>query len=211
MMDILGTLGRLFSLLTIPLTGLTIWGLIRQTRKEQRLSLASPVIGLAMAPMTLLINIVFLHQAFQQYLGPAMLIFGLGLGLAWGQTTRMYAKGKRLVGKRSIMHLVFWGISYAITQVLATFAPAFVVAGGLATMFFSTGSTLGTNLNILARQLQMRPALAMAGSPAALPETPRAVPPPAIGLPESGRPVPPPKLPEQTAASSNEIPSFLPK
>ena len=210
-MDILGIMGRLFSLLTIPLMGLTIWGLVRQTRKEQRLGLASPVIGLVMAPMTLLINIIFLHQAFQACLGPALLIFGLGLGLAWGQTTRLYAKGKHLVGKRSILHLVFWGISYAITQILATFAPAFVVAGGLATMFFSAGSTLGTNLNLLVRQLQMRPALALAGAPASLPEISSAVAAPPAWLPEIQRPMPPAELPERAAKGHNMIPPNLPK
>lgn len=184
-MDVLGILGRLFSLLTIPLMLITIWGLIRQTRKEQRLSLYSPVIGLAMAPMILLVNIIFLHQAFHAYLAPALLIFGLGLGLAWGQTTGLYAKGKHLVGKRSIMHLVFWCISYAITQVLATFAPAFLVGGGLATMFFSAGSTLGTNLNLLVRQLFMRPNFGAATLlPPTLPER-GAIP---EGLPERGRP-----------------------
>lgn len=198
-MDIVGILGRLFSLLTIPLMILTIWGLIRQTRKEPRLNLYTPVISLAMAPITLVINIVFLHQAFQAYLGPALLIFGLGLGLAWGQTIRLHAKGKYLVGKRSIMHLVFWCISYAITQVLATFAPAFVVAGGLAAMFFSAGSTLGTNLNLLVRQLHMRPALAVATSvPPNLPER-SALP---QGLPKRERP---------PSNGSRAIPSMLPK
>jgi hypothetical protein len=109
------------------------------------------------------------------------------------------------------MHLVFWGISYAITQVLATFAPAFLVAGGLATMFFSAGSTLGTNLNLLVRQLQMQPALALAGPPAAPPETTRAVPHPTTRLRESSRPALPPELPERTLTPSNVIPSTLPK
>lgn len=169
-------LGRIIGLLSIPLTGLTIWGLIRCVRKEQRVKLSTPVVGLVMAPISLLINVLFLRQAFSAFLGPALLIFGLGLGLAWGQTTRLYAKGGMLVGKRSTLHLVFWGISYAITQILATVAPAMWVGGGLAAMFFSTGSALGTNLNLLVRQLRMRSSLAAkaASAPRVLPERAKA-------------------------------------
>ena len=189
-------LGRIIGLLSIPLTGLTLWGLIRQVRKEQRVKLSTPVVGLVMAPISLLINVLFLRQAFSAFLGPALLIFGLGLGLAWGQTTRLYAKGGMLVGKRSTLHLVFWGISYAITQILATVAPAMWVGGGLAAMFFSTGSALGTNLNLLVRQLRMRSSLAAkaASAPLVLPERAKAPSPlarrgafPREGYPSAGR------------------------
>jgi hypothetical protein len=149
-------IGRILGLLSIPLMGLTLWGLIQQVSKEQRFKLSTPILGLVMAPVTLLINILFLHRAFSEFLGPALLIFGLGFGLAWGQTAQLYPRDGSLMGKRSILHLVFWGCSYAITQVLSSFAPAMWVAGGLATMFFSTGSTLGTNLNLLVRQLRLR-------------------------------------------------------
>jgi hypothetical protein len=58
--------------------------------------------------------------------------------------------------------------------------PAIIVAGGLATMFFSTGSTLGTNFNLVIRQLRMRPKLNVAKTsqvensspPLGLPERP---------------------------------------
>jgi hypothetical protein len=168
-------LGRLIGLLSIPIMLFTIWGLIRQVRKEQRVKLSTPVIGLIMAPLSLLVNLLFMHQAVPYLLGPMLLILGLGFGLAWGQTNRLYQKEGNLVGKRSWLHLVFWAISYIITQVLASFASAWYVAGGLATMFFSTGSTLGTNLNLLSRQLLMRkagyqPTTKTTQKPAGLPE-----------------------------------------
>jgi hypothetical protein len=185
---VLATLGRILSLLSIPLMALSIWGLIRQVRREQRLKLFTPIVGLAMAPITLLINILCLRQAFSACLGPALLICGLGFGVAWGQTTRLYIKGDALVGKRSVLHLVFWGISYAVTQILTSFAPAMYVVGGLATMFFSTGSTLGTNLNLLVRQLRMRTSPAIAEATAS--------PPPPVPEP-TGTTIPiPPSLPE---------------
>lgn len=155
-MDTLDLIGRILSILSIPLVVLTIWGLIRQVRKEQRISRSTPIIGLVMAPLTLLVNLIFLHQAFPEALGAAFLIFGLGFGLAWGQTSRFSNKQGVITAKRSILHLIFWGISYGLTQILALFAPASIVAGGLASMFFSTGATLGTNLNMLVRMARLR-------------------------------------------------------
>jgi hypothetical protein len=147
---------RILSLLSVPLTLLSFYGMIRQVRKELPFRLRTPIIGLVFAPLSLVINVIFLRRAFSEFLGPALLITGLGFGLAWGQATRLYVKGPSIVGKRSVLHIIFWAVSYAITQILATFAPALWVAGGLTAMFFSTGSGLGTNLNLLIRQLRLR-------------------------------------------------------
>jgi len=151
---------RILSLLTVPLVFLSFYGMIRQMRKELPFRLFTPIIGLVLAPLSLIINVIFLQKAFSAFLGPALLITGLGFGLAWGQATRLYVKGPSTVGKRSVLHIVFWAVSYAITQILATFAPALWVAGGLTAMFFSTGSGLGTNLNLLFRLLRLRSQIA---------------------------------------------------
>jgi len=148
-------IGYLVSLASIVLMAVMIWGLVRQVRKEQPLTTWTPALGLAMAPVMLLINLLFLRKAIPALLGPALLVLGLGLGLAWGQTTRLEAKGNAIVAKRSVLHLIFWGISFAITQILAVFAPAAWVSAGLAAMFFSTGTTVGTNLNLLVRRLRI--------------------------------------------------------
>ena len=150
-------IGRAFSLLSIPLIFLMIFSMIRMVRKEQRASKKSNIIGIVMAPLTLLINVIFLNRALFDSLGTFLFglvlgIFGLGFGLAWGQTAKLYKKGEELVVKRSIMHLVFWGVSYAITQILSVFATTLFVAGGLAALLFSAGTTVGTNTNMLVRQ-----------------------------------------------------------
>jgi hypothetical protein len=147
---------RILSLLSVPMALLGFYGVIRQMRKELPFRLFTPIIGLIMSPLSLIINVIFLRRAFSEFLGPALLITGLGFGLAWGQATRLYVKGPSVVGKRSVLHIIFWAASYAITQILSTFAPALWVAGGLTAMFFSTGSGLGTNLNLLIRQLRLR-------------------------------------------------------
>jgi len=165
-------IGRVLSILSIPLMGLAIWGLIRQVRHEQPMGKLTPVIGLVMAPLALAFNLVFMRPAIQNLLGPVLLLLGLGFGLAWGQTTKLFAKGETVVARRSILHLIFWGLSYALTQVLATFAPATWVAGGLAALLFSTGATLGTHLNILVRRFRVRPVFSAAIGDQPLPERP---------------------------------------
>jgi len=154
-------LGRAISLLSVPLTLVMIFSMIRMVKKEQRANMRTNIIGIVMAPMTLLINVIFMNRALTDFLsvflvGGFVAVFGLGFGLAWGQTAKLYEKDEKLVVKRSIAHLIFWGLSYAITQLLAAFAPLFLVAGGLATMLFSAGSTVGTNTNMLLRQWRLK-------------------------------------------------------
>ncbi len=86
----------------------------------------------------------------------AILVLGLGFGLAWGQATRLSIEGDAIVATRSAMHLFFWVLSLAVTQVLATFASIAWVGAGLLTMFFSAGATLGTSANLLLRRSRFK-------------------------------------------------------
>jgi hypothetical protein len=147
---------RLFSLCSLPLLLLALWGVARQINKEQRFSLASPVLGMGMVSLTLGINLIFLSQASPSWAGSLLGALGLGFGMAWGQTTRLKARQGIVVGKTSVLHLVFFGLSLVLTQLLAAFLPASWVAGGLALMFFTTGTSLGVNLNLLTRGAILR-------------------------------------------------------
>ncbi|MDH3259632.1 MAG: hypothetical protein OEM81_12820 [Acidimicrobiia bacterium] len=149
-------IGRIIGVLSIPLMAFAIWGLIRQVRKPQRMRTSTPIIGMVMATVMLLVNVLILRQATPGLLGISLLVVGLGFGVAWGQATRLLRRGEAIVAKRSVLHIVFWGFSLAVTQILATFATAVWVAGGLVTMFFAAGTTLGTNANLLVRHMGLR-------------------------------------------------------
>lgn len=149
-------IGRIIGLLSIPMMAFIMWSLIRQVRKPTPVRPGWTAIGLVMAPAMLVINLVFLRQAAPGALGAALLVFGIGFGVAWGFTARLSMRDEKVIADRSILHLVFWVISFGLTQLLATFAVAEIVAGGLATMFFATGATLGTSTNLLVRQHQIR-------------------------------------------------------
>jgi hypothetical protein len=149
-------IGRIIGLLSIPMMAFIMWSLIRQVRKPSPVRPGWIAIGLVMAPAMLVVNLLFLRQAAPGALGVALLGFGFGFGAAWGFTARLSLRDEKVLADRSILHLVFWAISFGLTQLLATFSAAGVVAGGLATMFFATGATLGTGTNLLARQHQIR-------------------------------------------------------
>lgn len=149
------TIDRIIGLLSIPIILGMIVGITRQVNKDRRVSLGSSLIGLVMAPFTLVVNLIFMARAMPTAIGPLLLILGLGFGLAWGFTTRLKISDGVMVARQSILHLVFWAISACLTQLLAAFAPLTWVAGGLATMFFSTGTTVGSHLNMLVRQQRL--------------------------------------------------------
>jgi hypothetical protein len=148
-------IGRIVGLVSILAVGLALWGLWRQVRRPAPLSPWTSLIGLVMAPLTLIVNVVVLRQARPELLGPALGLCGLGFGVAWGQASRIRAEGERIVAERSVLHLACWATSYAVTQLLSAFANAGWVAGGLTAMFFAAGATIGTNLDLLIRSRRL--------------------------------------------------------
>jgi hypothetical protein len=149
-------IGRIIGLLSIPMFAFIMWSLIRQVRRPSPVRPGWTALGLVTAPFMLIINFVFLRQAAPGLLGVTLLIFGIGFGVAWGFTAKLSLRDDKVIADRSVLHLVFWAVSFGLTQLLATFGEAWLVAGGLATMFFATGSSLGTNTNLLVRQFRVR-------------------------------------------------------
>jgi len=148
-------IGRVIGLVSILAVGLALWGLWRQVSKPRPLSRWTPIIGLVMAPLTVVINVVVLRQAQPELLGLLLGVGGLGFGLAWGQAARLEARGTQILAQRSVMHLACWAASYAATQLLASFANAGWVAGGLTMMFFAAGATIGTNADLFIRRRRL--------------------------------------------------------
>lgn len=152
-------IGRLIGLASIAGVTIGLWGLWRQVRRPRPLARWTPFIGLVMAPLTLVVNLVVLRQAAPDLLGPAVGVFGLGFGIAWGRSAHLEAVGDAIVARRSVMHLVCWAVSYAVTQLLTSFATAGWVAGGLVAMFFAAGTTVGTSLDLAVRRRRLAGAM----------------------------------------------------
>ena len=149
---------RIIGILSIPITLVMVFLLIRQVNKPQPVNPKSIWVGLSIAVLTLLVNLLFMRQAQPGIFGPLLLIGGMVLGLARWQASQLSIENGAVTARQSIMHLIFWGLSASVTQLLASFAPARWVAGGLAMIFFSTGTTLGTNFNLLLRQKKLKTA-----------------------------------------------------
>jgi hypothetical protein len=127
--------------------------------KEQPARSRTYFIGIVMPCVMMLINLLFMFQALISGCSGywiLLILGGFGLGYFWGRSSKLYKKGADLVVKRTVLHLVIWAASYSLTQLLATIVPASIVAGGLATMFFSTGSSIGMNTNLLLRQRKLK-------------------------------------------------------
>jgi len=151
----LSILLRLISLLSIPLALLMFYGLIRSVGREQPYRKPIYVKGIVMTSIMMAVNVLFMFQAFFAWcpgIWPLFILAGLGFGYLWGKTSKLYSKGNALVIKRSVLHLVFWAASYTFTQLLTTVFPASIAAAGMAAMFFSTGSSIGMNTNLILRQ-----------------------------------------------------------
>jgi hypothetical protein len=84
-------------------------------------------------------------------------IFSLGLlvGFLRGQTTKLEYVGDEVVGKHSLFFLVLWGVSLAISQLLSMFDSVILLAVGLSSLFFSTGTQVGIYGNLFLRRLVM--------------------------------------------------------
>lgn len=154
--EFLSIMGRMAGMLSIPLLGFGFYSLIRQTRKSSKLTVGSHAMSIFFSLCMLAVNLIFLREAQVNWVAGLVLALGAGFGYAWSWTTKMRLEDRAVVGKRSILYLVFWICSLAVTQALAAFAKADAVFFGLCGMFFSTGASLGTNGNIIFRIYQLR-------------------------------------------------------
>ena len=80
-------LGDLLSLISILVMMVMVALLIRQVNKPAPVNTGSTRIGLVMAPVLLVVNLIFLRQSNPNCYGLLLLAGGLAFGMLWGQTT----------------------------------------------------------------------------------------------------------------------------
>ena len=132
---------------------ITLWQLTRETR----LSKLAPVLAIA-TPLLTTRAYLFLTSASVNWLTAIILmVIGFLLGLAQGQTTRLYCRGRVIYGKRSAGYLVLWRLAYVLTIVLAQTGSGLFHAIGILTMTFGVGTAVGANLIHLFKQLTLKP------------------------------------------------------
>ena len=146
--QIIGFLSFVFA---IVMTGVMLVT-FREPRRVTALSaLASVLISLFLLPIYLALSGAQPDPRF------ALPFFGLGLlvGFLRGQTMKLEYVGEDVVGKHSLFFLVLWGVSLAISQLLSMFDSVILLAVGLSSLFFSTGTQVGIYGNLFLRRLVM--------------------------------------------------------
>jgi len=146
---------RLFSLLSVPMALFMFYKLFKSINREQIFNQRVLITSIIMAGAMMFVNILFMISAFFAWCAAVwfgLLLAGFAFGMLWGKSSKLYQKNEKLMIKRSAIHLLFWAGSYTFTHLFTTIFPANIAAAGLAAMFFSTGSTIGTNAYILMRK-----------------------------------------------------------
>ncbi|MGC9360185.1 MAG: hypothetical protein ACP5G7_07400 [Anaerolineae bacterium] len=144
-------LATIITIGSVLLTLLALWGLARQLRKDLPITAGGLAWGLVASILLLAINLGLMWRAIRGLAVPIGLAAGLVFGLAWGQASRFAAKQGAVYVRRSVLHLAFWGVSYALTQALVWLAPPSWVLAGLTATAVSAGTTIGMSVNHLIR------------------------------------------------------------
>ena len=154
-MNLLTPLLRIVAILSIPLIIFSVYLMVKSIGRARRVTERSLLIQLCTSPAILLIYAVFLGVTIALKWAIPIGLLGLGIGGITASSTALTLKGTNVYGTRSTWYVLLWGASFALTQFLVVFASSGLVAGGLATMCFSTGVAVGTNVSLLLRRRQL--------------------------------------------------------
>lgn len=154
-MDLLTPLLRLVAILSIPLIIYSVFMMVRSIGKAHKITRRSLLIQLLTSPAILFIYAVFLGVSIALKWAIPISLLGLGVGGITATSTALSLRGSSVYGTRSTWYVLLWGASFVLTQTLAVFASSGLVAGGLATMCFTTGVAAGTNMSLLLRRHQL--------------------------------------------------------
>ena len=138
-MDLLTPLLRIVAILSIPLIIFSVYLMVRSIGRARRITQRSLLIQLCTSPAVLLIYAVFLGVTITLKWAIPIGLLGLGIGGITASSTALTLRGTNVYCTRSTWYVLLWGASFVLTQVLVVFASSGLVAGGLATMCFSTG------------------------------------------------------------------------
>jgi len=147
---IIGVLGGAFAVL------MTIIAAIGY-RKPKKVSLVSSLLS-GMIALLSLGALVFLGGIrIEPIIGLPLLVLGLLLGFLRGQAVKLRWEDEVVISRNSILFLIVWGFSLALSQFLGLLGSSLLASLGLIPAVFSTGLQLGYYGNIFLRRLFMRP------------------------------------------------------
>jgi len=134
---------------------LSVVFLVFTFRKPKKVSLLSLILPVVIGSITFTLYSFFMHYK------PSILVLvlmgssGLGIGLLWSQSTRVYVESGTIMSRNSIWYLVVWGAVFALTQLISivTQRPPSII---MALLIMSTASIIGMNGRIMQRYFAIR-------------------------------------------------------
>ena len=149
-----------WSLLSYVLAALTVvltLLMLVTFRSEKRISFLSSFLSAVLSMVLLPVFLAVTGARLNPILGVPVLVLGLLVGFAKGQTMRLYYKGNGVMGRHSLLFLLFWGTSLVAVQLLTTLESRLWSSVGLLPVFFTTGTQVGMYTNLALRRLLIRP------------------------------------------------------
>jgi len=138
--------------LSIPLIAASTWFMLHSLRRAGPLRPTSLIASMAAGVLVLIVYVAVLRMAPHGALSWPLFFLGLGLGVWSSWAARLEVADDRVLTRRSLWYVLVWGGTLAFTQLLAVSAGPATAAWGVATVYFSTGLTLGANGMLLLRR-----------------------------------------------------------
>jgi hypothetical protein len=147
---ILGIAGNVFVIVLSFFLGLA-------NRKPRKIKTVPILLSIVISTMALLLVIILGGLRINPLIGVPLLLFGLLLGFIRGQAVKLSWQGREVIGKNSVLFMILWGGSLAISQFAGMLGAPILASLGLIPVFFSTGLQLGYYGNLFLRRIAMNP------------------------------------------------------
>jgi len=125
-------------------------------RRETRISRAMSVIAILLfvAATGLYLSITGVRVRWLP--GTLFAVLGYLFGRAEAKRVRIHHQGRYVVGRRTVRHIVIWGLGYLLAIVAALMGRAGLHAVAILLMLLGAGMAVGCNLRLLSNKFRLQ-------------------------------------------------------
>ncbi len=145
---ILGTLGSVFAVV------MTVLSMINY-KKPRKITAVSTFLSGLISLLSLAALTILGGMSLNFDLGFLLFMAGLFLGYLRGTAVKLIWENGQVIGRNSILFLILWGLSLALSQLLGLFGSPLLASLGLIPVVFTTGLQAGYYGNLFLRRLIM--------------------------------------------------------
>lgn len=145
---VLGTLGSVFAAVMTALSMINY-------RKPRKITTLSIFLSGLISLLSLAAMVWLGGMRLASYLSAPLFMIGLLLGYLRGAGVKLNWENGQVIGRNSILFLILWGLSLALSQLLGLFGSPLLASLGLIPVFFTTGLQAGLFGHLFLRRLIM--------------------------------------------------------